>query len=1661
MKTLLLLFCFSLSSLWGSETVYEEISRSWQVLPHRVPGTPEYYRAADALENALKRAGIKPVRQYFQTPVQEMTHLRFAVNGRTVPIFALMPNNAGLISTGDTPVNAEAVYLPAGATLPRVQIANRIVLIDWGRNELTGTLFSEGAKAVIFVGDPQADQWSCAKGLTSFQSAFPCFYMERETARKNDLLSGKAVPAVLEAQSRWKNVQGVNIWAHIPAGEKKMFALNRPEALLLGARLDTYGMVPGLCRGDRERENAALLADCAAQLAAMKLPRSVFILFYGGSFNAFDGIRHFLFPFAEADRKAFPTIRDYRTGQQEELQRTEKFLKELPSFRPGEKSNSQTVFGIFHWTLAGGFLFLYLLIVFLGYFKEYPFAAPLWQWGRTHWKKACGIAVLLLTVITALPFGAEKLFPGDTEKRQAQSELNHELKSLIMSEVVRTYNNCNYELSALNRRLRSVSGSDKDLLLRKKELLGNRRTAVADLRRGINENSFKESMRPLLEEIKALAAQRLTRRCKELKEESFVLKGWEEIAAAAASHTITGSFFFDFSSVSQPFTLAVRGNESMHSFHVFDSAFYTKNFAVLKKIAAATPALQKSASPLLLTTLEGGLIPVNMSTASLGCLPSSAGIVFSIPGWTMRNIPGEYAFDEIPGIRHFRLQKLAGPLKAFFANTARSPEMSINSLLPASPRLDKYLNYCFKNGKYHGRQYYLLAQDGKEMESPAAGAIVHLNNSEYLRSLPVSGFSRAALGLVNSAGYVRMPGVTVGGISTWQVKNLRPVNSGALLYSESGCPIAVSLPGTSANFKLFRCSGGAIPAYSAPLTTDYVGFLSTNNALTGNPFRQSRSFASAGSNEAYLYTDQKLPASVYVKNETFLLNLQEKQSTPAGIMPTPEQLRNLNVQRQGLKDTLLLNKARLDVLHKRNIFNAAVEKHNEKAAEYREQAEKARSRNEHSLARSLEIFGQTLAVRAYRPLRQTVSDMIHSVLILLILTVPFAFALERLLVCSTNIYRQLGGVLLFALATFGILYFTHPAFMLSQTPMVIFIAFFIILMSLSVIRIVMERFKNEVQAMQSLNTSAHRTNRSDGTFWAALLVGVSGMRNRPVKTFLTVMTVVLLTYTIISFASFDNTGAVRKVYFGDSSSEDRIELFLGNHMGHDTGMMKAVKELYGKDYHVFFRTSNAITPAQKVDTWPLQINFLYNPVNQRFSKLDAVAGFEPGEKFHNALLKKLLPELKAHEKGEVPTVFIADTLAAQLGLKKGDKAFLRSIEVRVGGLFSPAALDNFTFLDNGKVTGPNFLETSSLGGPREANPDSGQSDSSHFVWNAPDMTLLTDSQTAYKLNGGIHAAILYPRKDRHINMDSDAVNLCEAFYGMVYVGGADGVFKYFFAESSSSSGLSEIAVPLLLGALIIFSSLLGSIADREKEIFTFSALGLSPFEVGSLFFAESAVYAVVGALGGYLLSQISMSVLTLLARFGVVQAPEMNYSSMSTVYTLLTVMAVVLLSTIYPAIKASRSATPDVARQWKMPPMQGDRLTFNFPFTVSAADFGGILVFIGEFFRNHEDSTLGNFACSAQKVTNDRLEAKIALAPFDLGVAETFVMYSSPSEIGGIDVVTVEITREGGSDRNFMRANRRFVDEMRNQFLLWRTLDAERTAHYRSLADKKRSNENV
>ena len=86
------------------------------------------------------------------------------------------------------------------------------------------------------------------------------------------------------------------------------------------------------------------------------------------------------------------------------------------------------------------------------------------------------------------------------------------------------------------------------------------------------------------------------------------------------------------------------------------------------------------------------------------------------------------------------------------------------------------------------------------------------------------------------------------------------------------------------------------------------------------------------------------------------------------------------------------------------------------------------------------------------------------------------------------------------------------------------------------------------------------------------------------------------------------------------------------------------------------------------------------------------------------------------------------------------------------------------------------------------------------------------------------------------------------------------------------------------------------------------------------------------------------------------------------------------------------------------------------------------------------------------------LTADFTLAPFDLGVAEEMSMYSAPSDIEGIDVVTVRIIRKDGSKGAWLRGNNRFVGEIRNQFLLWRSLPVETVMHYRELAAKNLNN---
>ena len=196
-------------------------------------------------------------------------------------------------------------------------------MLDWGEYYYPKTLFTEGAKAIIFVGNDEATQWEIAKLQNQYNISFPYFYITREEADAHGLLkpydSKNPQKVKLVCNTAWKTVEGVNLWAEIKGKSLKEFELSAPEAVILGARMDTFGSVPGLVRSDRNTANIALLAQTAVNLSKMDLNRSFFLIFYGSAFNAYDGLRNFYFPYYKRNTKIEPTLDDYLNGYKEEL----------------------------------------------------------------------------------------------------------------------------------------------------------------------------------------------------------------------------------------------------------------------------------------------------------------------------------------------------------------------------------------------------------------------------------------------------------------------------------------------------------------------------------------------------------------------------------------------------------------------------------------------------------------------------------------------------------------------------------------------------------------------------------------------------------------------------------------------------------------------------------------------------------------------------------------------------------------------------------------------------------------------------------------------------------------------------------------------------------------------------------------------------------------------------------------------------------------------------------------------------------------------------------------------------------------------------------------------------------------------------------------------
>jgi hypothetical protein len=182
---------------------------------------------------------------------------------------------------------------------------------------------------------------------------------------------------------------------------------------------------------------------------------------------------------------------------------------------------------------------------------------------------------------------------------------------------------------------------------------------------------------------------------------------------------------------------------------------------------------------------------------------------------------------------------------------------------------------------------------------------------------------------------------------------------------------------------------------------------------------------------------------------------------------------------------------------------------------------------------------------------------------------------------------------------------------------------------------------------------------------------------------------------------------------------------------------------------------------------------------------------------------------------------------------------------------------------------------------------------------------------------------------------------------------------------------------------------------------------------------------------------------------------ELNYSSLAGVGACVLVMGMVMLSSIYPARKASELGVPDIERRWKLPPTKEARLTLQLPFTVSLKEAPGLVAFLKEYLDSHVDVSVGNFYVENVKAGPSLVEgsgtgvtAQFWLTPFDLGVSQYTTFALTLMEDMHVCGVQVDIERLSGDASSWRRANSHFMTNMRGQFLIWRNLTPQARAEY-------------
>ncbi len=692
-------------------------------------------------------------------------------------------------------------------------------------------------------------------------------------------------------------------------------------------------------------------------------------------------------------------------------------------------------------------------------------------------------------------------------------------------------------------------------------------------------------------------------------------------------------------------------------------------------------------------------------------------------------------------------------------------------------------------------------------------------------------------------------------------------------------------------------------------------------------------------------------------------------------------------------------------------------------------------------------------------LRESIGEAVVGILWYLGLLVPFVFFFEKLVFGFSDIRKQIVTQLITFVIVFFLLRELHPAFEMIRSSMMILLGFFIILISGGITVLFIGKFQENLEDLKKRQGKVSAAEvHTLGVVGVSFMLGLNNMHRRRVRTGLTCLTLVLMTFVMICFTSVDTdlvdteTAVGKAPYQGILYKEEKFRVVTAEN---------AIREKYGDKFDVCPRHITVGFEWRGEFRNPT-FEVLYEDgeiaKKAEFNSIVQLCAEEP-LRHHIKLLteRPWFSEEDDLDSDDPPKVLLPDRIANLIGLSAQD-VNAEEVHVRVSGrdfivqgIFEAKSVTELRDLDGTDilpfdVEGMTSIQKD-LWRALAEDDDPRISAENLIICPTRDLGIRTDGAEIGRL---VSLAISMP--ELPYKEARDVINEYLEQSGQSAHYGLDGVV--YMGERSRQrtlGGVLELIIPLIIAALTVLNTMKGSVYERTDEIFVYNSVGIAPKYVFFMFFAEAFVYAVVGSVAGYILSQGVGRVLTALELTG---GMNMTYTSTTSIYASIAVALSVFVSTYFPAKRAMEIAAPAEDAGWRLPEPDGDELAFDLPFTFDYRDRLAILSFFSRYLKDHGEGSAGRFFAGSPVVgISDRIDeladgayvpeisVPVWLKPFDLGVSQRMIISLATDPETQEFKAHIRLLRLSGTRDAWIRLNRGYVALIRRHFLHWRAVD--------------------